>query len=133
MRPERVTTESPINSGDSADQRTEGSHQRIVRVLRLNLKTCYWDAIKDGSKTKEYRLASKWESKLAGKTYDEILLLKGYPKRGDETRQLRRSWNGYTVETITHPHFGDSPVKVLAIDVAQHSNGRDRRPGPQDA
>lgn len=29
MRPERVTTESPINSGDSADQRTEGSHQRI--------------------------------------------------------------------------------------------------------
>ena len=31
MRPERVTTESPINSGDSADQRTEGSHQRMVR------------------------------------------------------------------------------------------------------
>lgn len=98
--------------------------QRGVRVLRLNLKTCYWDAIKDGTKTKEYRLASKWESKLAGKTYDEILLLKGYPKRGDESRMLRRRWNGYAVETITHPHFGDSPVKVLAIDVAQHSNAK---------
>ena len=35
MRPERVTTESPINSGVSADQRAEGSHQRMVRLEQL--------------------------------------------------------------------------------------------------
>lgn len=57
---------------------TEG----VVELLRLNLKGCYFDAIRDGTKTHEYRLAAKWEKRLAGKTYDEILLLRGYPKRG---------------------------------------------------
>jgi hypothetical protein len=30
MRPERLTTESPIAESSTADQRTEGSHQRMV-------------------------------------------------------------------------------------------------------
>ena len=97
--------------------------QRLVRPLRLNLKGCYFDAIKSGIKTHEYRLAEKWEKRLAVKTYDEIHLLRGYPKRGDEIRILRRAWNGYTVEMIQHPHFGDKPVRVVAIDVTKRPNG----------
>ena len=31
MRPERLTTESPLHAERPADQRTEGSHQRMVR------------------------------------------------------------------------------------------------------
>jgi hypothetical protein len=95
---------------------------RLVRPLRLNLKGCYFDAIKAGTKTHEYRLAEKWENRLAGKTYDEIHLLRGYPKRGDESRILRRAWNGYTIEMIQHPHFGDKLVRVLAIDVTKWPN-----------
>ena len=89
-----------------------------VRVLRLNLKGVYFDAIKKGEKTHEYRLAETWEKRLSGKQYDEIHLFLGYPKHGDETKTIRRQWKGYTVTTITHPHFGANPVRVLAIDVA---------------
>ena len=84
-----------------------------VAVLRLNLKGCYFDAIRDGTKVKEYRLAEKWEKRLAGMKYNEILLLRGYPKRGDGSRK----WSGYKMETRTHPHFGAAPVRVLTIDV----------------
>jgi hypothetical protein len=99
-----------------------GSLHPIVRTLRLNLKGCYFDAIKAGTKKHEYRLADKWEKRLDGKTYDEIHLLRGYPKRGDESRILRRAWNGYTIEMIQHPHFGDKSVRVLAIDVSKCPN-----------
>lgn len=91
----------------------------MKRILRLNLKTEYFNAIRDGSKPEEYRLASKWEKRIVGKTFDEIHLLLGYPKRGDESRILRRKWNGYKVVERTHPHFGPDPVLVLAIDVTQ--------------
>lgn len=71
--------------------------QRMVRVLRLNLKGCYFDAIRDGTKPKEYRLAETWEKRIRNGCYrvgvDEILLLRGYPKRGDESRMMRRIWN----------------------------------------
>ncbi len=88
-----------------------------MRILRLNLKGEYFDAIRAGTKTHEFRLASTWTRRLAGKVFDQVHLLRGYPKRGDESRILRRAWSGYTVQTITHPHFGPKPVKVLAIDV----------------
>lgn len=99
-----------------------GSLKRMVRPLRLNLKGCYFDAIRDGEKTHEYRLADKWQRRLEGKAFPEIHLLRGYPKRGDESRILRRQWRGYTVETRQHPHFGPDPVRVLAIDVTGRPN-----------
>lgn len=90
-----------------------------MNILRLNLKGCYFDEIKAGTKPKEYRLADKWEKRLAGKTFDQVHLFRGYPKRGDETRIIRRKWNGYVIETRSHPHFGPNPVRVCAIDVTQ--------------
>ncbi len=89
------------------------------RVLHLHLKGCYFDAIQRGEKTCEYRLASTWEPRLAGKTFDEIWLKRGYPRRNDRHRILRRKWNGYRTELRRHPHFGRAPVEVLAIDVTQ--------------
>lgn len=88
------------------------------RVLRLNLAGIYFDQIAAGTKTKEYRLAAKWERRLTGRQYNEIHLLRGYPRRGDESRLLRRAWRGFSIETITHPHFGAAAVRVLAIDVS---------------
>ena len=91
--------------------------------LVLPLKGEYFDAIKAGDKLEEYRLATAyWDKRLVvggvAKTFDRIVLLRGYPKRGDEKRRLIRKWNGWRMRQLTHPHFGPDPVVVYAIDVS---------------
>ena len=89
-----------------------------MTTLILPLKGEYFDAIRDGTKPREYRLVNDyWSKRLVGRSFDRIELTKGYPKAGDKERRLTRAWRGYTVETITHPHFGATPVRVFAIDV----------------
>lgn len=88
-------------------------------ILRLNLKRCYFEQIRDGSKAFEYRLADKWEKRLAGREFSAVQLALGYPAKTDTGRHLLRRWKGYTVQTITHPHFGNVPVRVCAIDVSE--------------
>lgn len=87
-------------------------------LLHLNLKAEYFDAIASGEKREEYRLATPyWARRLEGRQFDGIVLKKGYPKRGDSARTLARPWAGLSIKTITHPHFGQSPVQVFAITV----------------
>lgn len=89
-----------------------------MTTLVLPLKGEYFDAIRDGSKPKEYRLVNDyWSKRLIGRSYSRIELTKGYPKADDAERRLSRAWRGYEIETITHPHFGPEPVRVFAIDV----------------
>ncbi len=87
--------------------------------LTLALKGEYFDAIKDGSKVEEFRLATDyWGRRLIGRTYDRIVLTKGYPPRHDTERRIVRPWRGYESKTIVHPFFGPKPVHVYAIKVA---------------
>lgn len=60
-----------------------------------------------------------WQRRIASPFigYDRIVLTLGYPARDDHSRRLIRPWRGYTIKTITHPHFGPDPVKVYAINV----------------
>ena len=88
-----------------------------MTALHLNLKGEYFDAIKAGTKTHEYRLAAKWLRRLEGKSFDRIFIKRGYPKTGDQERIIERPWRGFEKMTITHPHFGPEPVEVLAIQV----------------
>ncbi len=89
-----------------------------MTTLHLPLKREYFEAIRDGTKTEEFRLVTPyWVRRLAGRTYTEIALTLGYPARDDTARRLVRPWRGYTIKTITHPHFGPRPVQVYAIDV----------------
>lgn len=104
-----------------------------MRKLTLPLKAEYFDAIRDGIKTEEYRLDNAyWQRRLLRKTefgtlaasFDSIVLTKGYPKAGDSERRLELPWRGWSRKTITHPHFGPDPVAVFAIDVtASPPNG----------
>ena len=89
-----------------------------MRPLTLHLRGEYFDDIKAGRKSEEYRLASLWAKRIKGRKFSHIVLLRGYPKRGDESRTLRRAWVGYRHATIAHPHFGTDPVAVIAINVA---------------
>lgn len=91
-----------------------------MATLTLALKGEYFDAIRAGTKSEEFRLLTPyWRKRLEGRTYDHIELTRGYPARGDIARRLSLPWRGYRVTTITHPHFGPDPVEVFAINVQQ--------------
>ncbi|WP_370512842.1 ASCH domain-containing protein [Comamonas sp. Z1] len=91
-------------------------------VLTLPLKGEYFEAIRDGSKHEEYRLAKPyWSKRLEGRSYAQIVLTLGYPAADDHESRLVLPWRGYTRKTITHPHFGPDPVDVYAIDVSARS------------
>ena len=87
--------------------------------LHLNLRAEYFDAIRDGEKTEEFRrVTAYWIRRLEGRSFEGIRLMKGYPSRNDATRILERAWRGFERKTITHPHFGDLAVEVFAISVS---------------
>lgn len=95
---------------------------QMLDALYLPMKAVYFDQIMAGKKREEYRLATEfWAKRLVGKRYRRIVLTRGYPKGGGIPDVTRMSivWNGMTRKTITHPHFGDAPVEVFAIDVRE--------------
>lgn len=86
--------------------------------LQLAVKGEYFDAMIRGEKTEEYRLCNDyWNKRIMFREYDRLIITKGYPKRDDSSRRIDVPYGGYEVKTITHPHFGDKPVKVYAIKV----------------
>ncbi|WP_054074783.1 ASCH domain-containing protein [Comamonas testosteroni] len=88
------------------------------KILTLPLKREYFEAIRNGTKTEEYRLCTPfWRKRLEGHEYGHIVLTLGYPARDDHARRIVRPWRGFTIKTITHPHFGPDPVEVYAINV----------------
>lgn len=90
----------------------------MTATLTLALKATYFDAIASGIKPEEYRLVTPyWTKRLEGRTYDEIVLTRGYPRRDDRSRRLVMPWRGCQRKIIQHPHFGPSPVEVYAIAV----------------
>ena len=93
--------------------------EKSVRVLRLHLKRQWWEQIKSGQKLEEYRLVTPyWQKRLKGREYDEVHILLGYPKSGDQEKVLVRRWAGYSERTLVHEEFGPDPVSVFAIDVS---------------
>lgn len=57
------------------------------------------------------------DKRIMFREYDRLIITKGYPKRDDSSRRIDVPYGGYEIKTITHPHFGDKPVKVFAIKV----------------
>lgn len=93
-----------------------------MSTLTLPLNGIYFDQIRAGTKREEYRLVTPyWRRRLVGRTYHRIELTLGYPRRDDTARRLVLPWRGYSIKTITHPHFGTAPVLVFAIRVAATS------------
>lgn len=88
-------------------------------VLYLPLKREYFEQIRDGQKSFEYRLCTRyWKTRLVGRHYSDVVLTMGYPPASDASRRLVRPYRGYHIETIAHPHFGPNPVEVFAIKVS---------------
>jgi len=86
--------------------------------LQMALNGEYFDAIKSGEKTEEYRLVTDyWKKRLIGRDYESIIITRGYPKRDDESRKMEFCFYPPEIKVITHPHFGPDPVEVFAIKV----------------
>lgn len=91
---------------------------KTTATLTIPVNGVYFDQIKAGTKVEEYRLVTPfWRKRLEGRTYDRIVLTRGYPKANDTASRLIRPWRGFIVKMIAHPHFGPDPVEVFAIDV----------------
>lgn len=89
-----------------------------MKTLVLPVKGIYFDQIKAGTKTEEYRLITPfWAKRIRFKHFDAVVVTRGYPARDDAERRLAFPWRGYEVKTITHAHFGPEPVEVFAIKV----------------
>lgn len=89
------------------------------RTLQLALKDEYFQAIKAGTKTEEFRVANAfWSKRLLGKTFDRVVLTLGYPSRRDHARRIVKPWRGMRRTQIKHQLFGSKPVEVFAIDVS---------------
>jgi hypothetical protein len=85
--------------------------------LTLHVKREYFEQMRDGSKTEEFRLCTLfWKNRLE-KYYDNVVICLGYPKKDDHSKRIVRKWRGSVIKTITHKHFGSNPVAVYAIDV----------------
>ena len=93
----------------------------MKKILHLNLKGEYFDAIKNGTKLFEFReYNSYWKKRLIGIDYDEVHFKRGYPKSGDLEKIIISNYMGYELRDIRHKHFGnESPsqpqIKVFAI------------------
>lgn len=86
--------------------------------LQLAVKGEYFDAMKRGEKTEEYRLVNPyWGRRIFGRDYDRLIITRGYPRADDHDRRIDIPYDGFEIKTITHKHFGDKPVKVFAIKV----------------
>ena len=92
-----------------------------MKNLVLNLKKEYFQEINLGIKTEEYRLCTPyWKKRLENKKFENIIIRLGYPKKGDKEKELNFPYRGYEIKIITHPHFGNDPVKVYAIKLEEN-------------
>lgn len=86
------------------------------RILHLHVKAKYFNEIKVGEKTEEYRLFNLyWCSRIDLRTYDEVHILQGYPRKDDYSKRIVFPWQGYEIKDIIHPEFGVNSVSVYAI------------------
>lgn len=84
--------------------------------LRIAVRRQYFEEIKAGIKTEEYRVKNEyWTKRLVNRQYDTVTITLGYPKKGDAERELTFPYNGYAVKTIKHREFNNAPIDVFAI------------------
>lgn len=91
----------------------------MVRALVLPVRKKWFDQIRAGTKTEEYRLVNDyWQKRLGGGDFSEIVVTHGYPRKGDAERRITFPWRGFTRKTVTSEEWGNEPVEVFAIKLA---------------
>lgn len=86
-----------------------------MKILKLTLYKQYFDAIKRGEKTEEYRLVKPFWEKRLSKNYSHIEFTNGY---GNNRPKMVIEFLGVTKKKITIDLFQDS-VEVFAIKLGR--------------
>jgi len=87
-----------------------------MRTLQIAVRKKWFDLIKSGEKTEEYRETTEyWKKRLEGKDYDKLVITLGYPKKTDLSRRMEFPYRGYYERSIISEEFGGEPVPVFAI------------------
>ena len=87
-----------------------------MKTLILPLKRKWFEAIKSGKKTEEFRLKNEyWKKRLVERHYDRIVITLGYPKRSDASRRIVMPYLGYSIKVVTSEEWGNEPQIVFAI------------------
>jgi len=96
---------------------TKSAREKRMVDLILAVKREYFEQIKSGEKSEEYRLLNAYWIKRLNKItgFTRLIITLGYPSKHDEERRIVLPWRGYEKKTITHKHFGSDPVEVFAI------------------
>ena len=69
--------------------------------LVLHLKFKWFDKIKSGEKTEEYRETTEyWQRRIQLHHFDRIVLLRGYPSVRTKENCIMFPWNGYVIKRI---------------------------------
>lgn len=85
--------------------------------LFMTIKREYFDEIKAGTKTEEYRLVKPhWINKLVGKEYTHIIFQNRY---STDAPRIEVEYLGYEIKNITHEFFGDEEISVFALKLGQ--------------
>lgn len=82
----------------------------MTKVLRLPVKAEYFNRIKAGTKTEEYRIV---------KEYDEVWITLGYPSSSEQDKIIKFKFTGYEEKEIIHKEFGNKPTRVYAIKLEE--------------
>jgi hypothetical protein len=84
-----------------------------MKDLFLILKSEYFDYIKSGRKTSEYRLLTEyWLNRLTSKQWKHVTFQLGYAKNAP---RIRKKIVSIEIVTIEHKFFGCNPVDVFEI------------------
>lgn len=89
------------------------------KILRLPVKTEYFNQIKAGTKTEEYRIIKEYWGKRIVKEYDEVWITLGYPSSSEQDKIIKFKFTGYEVKNITHKEFRNKEVEVYAIKLEE--------------
>lgn len=88
----------------------------MSRILRLPVKREYFNDIKAGTKTEEYREVKEYWGKRIVKEYDEVWITLGYPSSSEQDKIIKFKFTGYEVKNI---EFGNKEVEVYAIKLEE--------------
>ena len=92
----------------------------MVRKLTVAVRRRWFDEIKAGTKTEEYRLITPYWTKRLGapRSYDFVEITLGYPKKGDKSRRLVFWWRGTTIKRVASTEWDGIVHAVYAIDLS---------------
>lgn len=96
------------------------------KILRLAVKREYFNQIKEGTKTEEYRVIKEYWGKRIVKEYDEVWITLGYPSSSEQDKIIKFKFTGYEEKEIVHKEFGNKPTKVYAIKLEERIDAEDK-------